>query len=320
LPPILEMVMIKKNPNGTFIVDISLGRNKRIRKRFKTRTEATRYERHAIGRMEQDKDWTPEAKDIRKLSELINIWYQLHGSTLKDGKRVRNRLLIISERMGNPIASDVDNNSWVKYRAKRLEDATPKTLNNEQGFIIAVYNKLFELGETSYSSKINNVKKIKITERKVKFLTDIEIKDLIEVIEHEDTKQAVKLCLSTGARWGEVKRLQVGQLVDNKLTLNSKSTKNRTIPIKEELAQQITPPLMASEKLFKKGIQAANIKLDKGQNTHILRHTFASHFTINGGNILTLQRILGHSDIRMTMIYSHLAPDHLEEAKKYAPL
>ena len=34
----------------------------------------------------------------------------------------------------------------------------------------------------------------------MKFLTDIEIKDLIEVIEHEDTKQAVKLCLSTSAR------------------------------------------------------------------------------------------------------------------------
>ena len=259
--------MIKKASNGTFIVDISLGRNKRIRKRFKTRTEATRYERHAIGQMEQDKDWIPEAKDIRKLPELINTWYQLHGRTLKDGKRVRNRLLIISTRMGNPIASSVDNNSWVKYRAKRLEDATPKTLNNEQGFIIAVYNKLFELGEISYGSKINNVKKIKITDRKVKFLTDIEIQDLIEVIEHEDTKQAVKLCLSTGARWGEVKRLEASQLVDNKLTLNSKSTKNRTIPIKEELAQQITPPLMASEKLFKKGIQAANIKLDKGQKT-----------------------------------------------------
>ena len=192
--------MIKKASNGTFIVDISLGRNKRIRKRFKTRTEATRYERHAIGQMEQDKDWIPEAKDIRKLPELINTWYQLHGRTLKDGKRVRNRLLIISTRMGNPIASSVDNNSWVKYRAKRLEDATPKTLNNEQGFIIAVYNKLFELGEISYGSKINNVKKIKITDRKVKFLTDIEIQDLIEVIEHEDTKQAVKLCLSTGAR------------------------------------------------------------------------------------------------------------------------
>ena len=312
--------MIKKASNGTFIVDISLGRSKRIRRRFKTRTEATRYERHAIGQMEQDKDWTPDEKDIRKLPEIIHIWYQLHGSTLKDGKRVRNRLLNISERMGNPIASSVNNNAWVKYRAKRLEDASPKTLNNEQGFIIAVYNKLFELGETNYSSKINNVKKIKITERRMQFLSNEEIKELISVIDHKDTQQAVKLCLSTGARWGEVKRLQASQLVGNRLTLNSKSTKYRTIPIKEELVQQITPPLMASEKLFKKGIQAANIRLEKGQNTHILRHTFASHFIINGGNILTLQSILGHSDIRMTMIYAHLAPDHLEEAKKYAPL
>lgn len=44
---------------------------------------------------------------------------------------------------------------------------------------------------------------------------------------------------------------------------------------------------------------------------HALRHTFASHFVMSGGNILALQKILGHSDVRMTMIYAHLAPDYL---------
>lgn len=44
---------------------------------------------------------------------------------------------------------------------------------------------------------------------------------------------------------------------------------------------------------------------------HILRHTFASHFVMSGGNLLALQRILGHSDVKMTMIYAHLAPDFL---------
>jgi site-specific recombinase XerD len=44
---------------------------------------------------------------------------------------------------------------------------------------------------------------------------------------------------------------------------------------------------------------------------HILRHTFASHFVMSGGNILALQRILGHSDVKMTMIYAHLAPDFM---------
>jgi integrase len=46
---------------------------------------------------------------------------------------------------------------------------------------------------------------------------------------------------------------------------------------------------------------------------HAMRHTFASHFIMRGGNILTLQKILGHSDVKMTMIYAHLAPDFLAE-------
>jgi integrase len=44
---------------------------------------------------------------------------------------------------------------------------------------------------------------------------------------------------------------------------------------------------------------------------HLLRHTFASHFVMQGGSILTLQKILGHSDLQMTLIYAHLAPDFL---------
>lgn len=54
--------------------------------------------------------------------------------------------------------------------------------------------------------------------------------------------------------------------------------------------------------------------------THALRHTFASHFMMAGGNIIVLQRILGHSDIRVTMHYAHFAPDHLEDALTNNPL
>jgi integrase len=45
---------------------------------------------------------------------------------------------------------------------------------------------------------------------------------------------------------------------------------------------------------------------------HALRHTFASHFIMQGGNILTLQKILGHSDLKMTLVYAHLCPDYLQ--------
>jgi site-specific recombinase XerD len=47
---------------------------------------------------------------------------------------------------------------------------------------------------------------------------------------------------------------------------------------------------------------------------HALRHTFASHFMMRGGNIYDLQKILGHSKLEMTERYSHLAPEHLEKA------
>jgi site-specific recombinase XerD len=44
---------------------------------------------------------------------------------------------------------------------------------------------------------------------------------------------------------------------------------------------------------------------------HDLRHTFASHFMMAGGNILSLRDLLGHHDIKVTQKYAHLAPDHL---------
>lgn len=41
---------------------------------------------------------------------------------------------------------------------------------------------------------------------------------------------------------------------------------------------------------------------------HDLRHTFASHWVMNSGDVFKLQKILGHKDIKMTMRYAHLAP------------
>ena len=67
-------------------------------------------------------------------------------------------------------------------------------------------------------------------------------------------------------------------------------------------------------------IDKAEIQLPKGQSTHVLRHTFASHFMMGGGNILVLQQILGHASITDTMKYAHFSPTHLEDAIKLNPL
>jgi len=47
---------------------------------------------------------------------------------------------------------------------------------------------------------------------------------------------------------------------------------------------------------------------------HTLRHTFASHLVMKGVDLPTVQKLMGHSDIQTTMIYAHLAPNHLADA------
>ena len=53
---------------------------------------------------------------------------------------------------------------------------------------------------------------------------------------------------------------------------------------------------------------------DIGQPTHVLRHTFASHFVMRGGSIPVLQKLLGHKNISMTMRYAHLSPEHKRQS------
>lgn len=47
---------------------------------------------------------------------------------------------------------------------------------------------------------------------------------------------------------------------------------------------------------------------------HTLRHTFASHLAMRGVPLNTVQALLGHSTIQMTMRYAHLAPSTLRQA------
>jgi len=67
-------------------------------------------------------------------------------------------------------------------------------------------------------------------------------------------------------------------------------------------------------------IRLAGIELPGGEMSHVLRYSFASHFIMAVGNIIVLQRILGHSDIRATMRYAHFAPEHFEDAIKLNPI
>ena len=68
-------------------------------------------------------------------------------------------------------------------------------------------------------------------------------------------------------------------------------------------------------KLRDKLIQIAKqAGIDDLTRVHTLRHTFASHLVMKGVDLPTVMKLMGHSDIQTTMIYAHLAPDHLAGA------
>ncbi len=70
----------------------------------------------------------------------------------------------------------------------------------------------------------------------------------------------------------------------------------------------LIPSARAFQDVLHRVLEAA--KFPRGYITfHGLRHTFASHWMMNGGDIFRLQKILGHKDTQMTQRYSDLAPE-----------
>lgn len=102
--------------------------------------------------------------------------------------------------------------------------------------------------------------------------------------------------------------------------VKTKTNTPRTVPISDDAAAYVVGKTRgflfreASYAEFRRILKEVKPDLPAGQATHALRHSFDTHFMINGGNIITLQRILGHTKIVQTMVYAHFAPQYLHEA------
>ena len=138
---------IKKTEAG-WQVDIQPGGRggKRFRKSFTTKLEAKQWENWVKAKTLKNPDWQPERKDIRKLSELIDLWYQLYGKSLKS-KNTYSRLKWLCKGLGDPIASELTAEQFARYRELRLSTGTSaNTVNREHAYLRSVINELKRLG------------------------------------------------------------------------------------------------------------------------------------------------------------------------------
>ncbi len=334
--------MAIKKASAGWLVDLQPGGRggKRFRKTLPTKGEALAYEAWLKNKVRESPEWAPVAKDRRRVAELVELWFVHHGVNLRSGPNTRERLLAACREMGDPVVSSFSSDVFATYRAARLAAGkNPQTVNREHAYLRAVFNELHRLGMFEGVNPLESLRPFKTPEKELSFLTVEQIQGLLKALgegRRGDALLVAKVCLATGARWGEAEALGVSQVRGGAVHyVKTKSGKNRSVPIAPELEEELREHLverygegwpMASRYFFscmgafREALGRAGVVLPKGQLTHVLRHTFASHFMMNGGNILVLQRILGHASLQMTMRYAHLAPGHLQEAVRLNPL
>lgn len=215
------------------------------------------------------------------------------------------------------------------------------TINSVLSLISTIFNHNIKQHDLKVVNPCIGITKLKDDNKRERFLTIDEIRKLREEIkENFFVMLFVEFALSTGGRLETILHIQKKDIdLDNKtVNLNNLKTKRRYTGFLQddliEILKDYLPLLNANDFVItQKGLQdkKADHKqihrrlkpiLDKLFNVglkddditnrcviHTLRHTFASHLAINGTPIFTIQKLMDHSDIKMTLRYAKLAPD-----------
>jgi len=224
------------------------------------------------------------------------------------------------------------------YKLKRIERVVASTVTRELFTVKNMFRKAVEWGYLK-DNPAARVKKLKSGNPLFRYLSREESAALLDSCKQADNPQLypfVFTALNSGMRLGEITSLEWKDLdfkrrmirVDNKEDHHTKNYQPRTIPMSEPLVEvlrkiprRLDSPYVfqrkGGEKFqkmrtgFENAVKRAGIPRVK---FHDLRHTFASHLVMGGVDIRTVQELLGHKDIRMTMRYAHLGPDHMRNA------
>ncbi|MFZ5877442.1 MAG: tyrosine-type recombinase/integrase [Nitrospirota bacterium] len=214
------------------------------------------------------------------------------------------------------------------------------------------------------ASPFRQITHLKEPPGKTRFLTDDEIKKLLEKLPAQ-AKAAVIVALNTGLRREECLGLRWESIdFENRVltVYKTKSGKARSVPLNDAAIKALrglkswmtsiwvfptddgeakkpakkTKPTEKGEsepskakrpvthtdpdnfynRVFLPACRAAGLD---DVTFHTLRHTFASHLAMSGTDLYTIQKLLGHSTLRMTERYAHLSPTYLKQAVANLP-
>lgn len=168
------------------------------------------------------------------------------------------------------------------------------------------------------------------------YLTASEVSKMINNAYSLRNKVVISLLYSSGIRLSEMIQLDIDSIANRRFSVVGKGKKMRLCFIDERTDNLIKEyldsrddncPALIISKRNKERMTPSNVQLlvrntairagiTKTVTPHVLRHSFATNFISNNGNIRVLSTLLGHSNVGTTMVYTHIVDNELESYYK----
>ena len=306
------------------------------RKRMSLGTTNIHEARRIAARMEQTlrlKGWIDDPAGQISLKDFVRKYMAYrHATKAKSTCRLdEHALRELLKFMGDVPMTAITQQDVEEFKVHRLTSVTAASANAELRHLKAAFSYAVsqEMLKTNPAQRVRLCKVAKNTHQK--FLDREQIQRLqIACDSDPELRRMVDFALHTGLRRAEITSLEWQDvdftrkiiLVQNKDTFRTKSGKDRQILMSNRVEELLrsSPDKHSPGRVFKhdywifgKRFRAAVIRsgLPAKTSIHTLRHTFASHLVMQGVDLRSIKELLGHSDISVTMIYSHLSPEHL---------
>ena len=316
---------------------------------FESKREAEAAERRFAVTQEQiAAGELPAELDLKRtLSEAAAAWLtSLEQRGSRSHKSYGNSMsLYVLPQLGTVAIARMTKGHVMRWRDELARRFSPATVN---GALTALQSALSYFIDREWLEK-NPAHGVDRVERPDRLYAWIESREEITRLLAQcvgDHRDIIALALGTGMRLDEILHLEWTDIdLDRRLLAvhrgrqgTVKSGKARRIPILDTLLPLLRARALqrgGAELVFpgapgkfgakakprsKPGVGAAyklalkRAGLDKKLRFHDLRHTFASHWVLDGGDIFRLSKILGHSSVTITQkVYAHLAPEAWEQ-------
>ena len=231
-----------------------------------------------------------------------------------------------------------------QYKALRLREIKPVSINMELRALKAAFNTA-RRWKLITENPCAEVTQVEVPEEAPIYFTPEDFRTLILCIKEQWLREVVVFAVLTGMRRGEIINLKWEQVdFENRLlhiyttpTFKTKKGKRRTIPLHEVALQMLAGRREFADceyvfslngqrilgtwagRLFKRHVYQSGLR-DKRLHFHSLRHTFASWLVQHGRSVYEVQKLLGHTNIRTTLKYSHIVPQELRDAVCQLPI